>query len=140
MLDAPGADATIKIADFGSALTVADDLKGIQVVGGTPVYLPPEVRVPAKAACAPSVPRPARCVRHTDIHADTVLTRLAVSLPPQALEESPDYGKPADVWAIGVIVYILLAGYSPWDPWDFAGNDSNAALFNEIRAVRCVGA
>ncbi|KAI9003085.1 kinase-like domain-containing protein [Gaertneriomyces semiglobifer] len=39
------------------------------------------------------------------------------------------YGKPVDMWAIGVITYVLLCGYTPF----WAGKDnSNAVLFKAI--------
>ncbi|KAJ3176942.1 hypothetical protein HDU85_006472 [Gaertneriomyces sp. JEL0708] len=39
------------------------------------------------------------------------------------------YGKPVDMWAIGVITYVLLCGYTPF----WAGKDnSNATLFKAI--------
>jgi serine/threonine protein kinase len=39
------------------------------------------------------------------------------------------YGKEVDVWAIGVILYILLCGFPPF----FADNDAD--LFNLIKEV-----
>ncbi|OCT65497.1 hypothetical protein XELAEV_180417364mg, partial [Xenopus laevis] len=44
---------------------------------------------------------------------------------PELLEQKP-YGKAVDVWAIGVISYILLCGYPPF----YDENDSE--LFNQI--------
>lgn len=41
--------------------------------------------------------------------------------------EGADYGKPVDVWSIGVITYILLCGYPPFN------DDSQAILFRKIR-------
>lgn len=45
---------------------------------------------------------------------------------PEILEGAP-YGKPVDVWSIGVITYILLAGYPPFH------DDSQPILFRKIR-------
>ncbi|TYZ59751.1 hypothetical protein PybrP1_009826 [[Pythium] brassicae (nom. inval.)] len=45
---------------------------------------------------------------------------------PEILEGAP-YGKPVDVWSIGVITYILLAGYPPFH------DESQPILFRKIR-------
>ncbi|RLN66317.1 hypothetical protein BBJ29_002593 [Phytophthora kernoviae] len=41
--------------------------------------------------------------------------------------EGASYGKPVDIWSIGVITYILLAGYPPFH------DDSQPVLFKKIR-------
>ncbi|CAH0486847.1 unnamed protein product [Peronospora farinosa] len=41
--------------------------------------------------------------------------------------EGTSYGKPVDIWSIGVITYILLAGYPPFH------DDSQPVLFQKIR-------
>nr|ACH68463.1 calcium/calmodulin dependent protein kinase 2 [Phytophthora sojae] len=41
--------------------------------------------------------------------------------------EGASYGKPVDIWSIGVITYILLAGYPPFH------DDSQPLLFKKIR-------
>eukprot|EP00940_MAST-03C_sp_MAST-3C-sp2_P002432 g2432.t1 len=48
-------------------------------------------------------------------------------LPPEALRVSSNYGLPADIWAVGIVAYIMLCGYPP-----FYG-DSDIALFRSIR-------
>ena len=48
-------------------------------------------------------------------------------LPPEALKRAPRYGLPADVWAVGIIAYIMLCGYPP-----FYG-DTDINLFRNIR-------
>lgn len=45
---------------------------------------------------------------------------------PEILEKQP-YGKPVDMWSIGVIAYILLGGYPPFY------DDNQAKLFKKIK-------
>lgn len=49
-------------------------------------------------------------------------------LSPEVLRKEP-YGKPADVWACGVILYILLVGYPPF--WD----EDQQRLYSQIKAA-----
>ena len=49
-------------------------------------------------------------------------------LSPEVLRKEP-YGKPADVWACGVILYILLVGYPPF--WD----EDQQRLYAQIKAA-----
>lgn len=48
-------------------------------------------------------------------------------LSPEVLRKDP-YGKPVDIWACGVILYILLVGYPPF--WD----DDQHKLYQQIKA------
>ncbi|CAF1537780.1 unnamed protein product [Rotaria magnacalcarata] len=48
-------------------------------------------------------------------------------LSPEVLKKEP-YGKPVDIWACGVILYILLVGYPPF--WD----EDQHRLYNQIKA------
>eukprot|EP00501_MAST-03F_sp_TOSAG23-6_P000659 GSMAST32.ASY1.ANO1.684.1 assembled CDS len=48
-------------------------------------------------------------------------------LCPECLKNKPNYGKPADVWSIGVVAYVLLCGYTPF----YADNDED--LFELIK-------
>ncbi|XP_014679293.1 PREDICTED: calcium/calmodulin-dependent protein kinase type II alpha chain-like, partial [Priapulus caudatus] len=48
-------------------------------------------------------------------------------LSPEVLKKDP-YGKPVDVWACGVILYILLVGYPPF--WD----EDQHRLYQQIKA------
>jgi len=51
-------------------------------------------------------------------------------LPPEALVHTANYGMPSDIWAVGVITYILLCGYPP-----FYG-ESDVELFRDIRRAQ----
>ncbi|XP_023215319.1 calcium/calmodulin-dependent protein kinase type II delta chain-like, partial [Centruroides sculpturatus] len=48
-------------------------------------------------------------------------------LSPEVLKKDP-YGKPVDIWACGVILYILLVGYPPF--WD----EDQHRLYGQIKA------
>ncbi|CAF1246797.1 unnamed protein product [Didymodactylos carnosus] len=48
-------------------------------------------------------------------------------LSPEVLKKEP-YGKPVDIWACGVILYILLVGYPPF--WD----EDQHRLYQQIKA------
>ncbi|XP_044736608.1 calcium/calmodulin-dependent protein kinase type II alpha chain isoform X11 [Chrysoperla carnea] len=48
-------------------------------------------------------------------------------LSPEVLKKEP-YGKPVDIWACGVILYILLVGYPPF--WD----EDQHRLYSQIKA------
>jgi calcium/calmodulin-dependent protein kinase (CaM kinase) II len=47
-------------------------------------------------------------------------------LSPEVLKKEP-YGKPVDIWACGVILYILLVGYPPF--WD----EDQHRLYSQIK-------
>ena len=48
-------------------------------------------------------------------------------LAPEVVRKEP-YGRPVDLWACGVILYILLVGYPPF--WD----DNQSRLFELIKS------
>ena len=48
-------------------------------------------------------------------------------LSPEVLKKEP-YGKPVDIWACGVILYILLVGYPPF--WD----EDQHRLYGQIKS------
>lgn len=50
-------------------------------------------------------------------------------LSPEVVRREP-YSKPVDVWAIGVILYILLVGYPPF--WD----EDQKRLYSQIKMAR----
>ncbi|KAL7668234.1 hypothetical protein ACOME3_008944 [Neoechinorhynchus agilis] len=51
-------------------------------------------------------------------------------LSPEVLKREP-YGKAVDIWACGVILYILLVGYPPF--WD----EDQQKLYEQIKTGRC---
>jgi calcium/calmodulin-dependent protein kinase I len=60
----------------------------------------------------------------------TLLTQCGSPLyvAPEIISKEP-YGKPADMWAIGVITYILLGGYPP-----FQDDGKQSILFANIKS------
>jgi serine/threonine protein kinase len=86
-------DAIIKLADFGlAARAAANTLTGFC---GSPGYIAPEILCDTPHG---------RCDLEYGCH--TNLLRLI--------------GKPVDMWAIGIITYVLLGGYLPFDDPDKA--------------------
>ena len=57
-----------------------------------------------------------------------------VNWPPEAFSKSYDVTLAADMWAIGVVAYIMLAGYHPFDCVDGATDTQARAQFR--RAIR----
>jgi serine/threonine protein kinase len=57
---------------------------------------------------------------------------------PEVITATPDrpYGLTCDMWSIGVIIFVLLGGYPPFDDGaddeDGGGGDDNSALFKRI--------
>ena len=47
-------------------------------------------------------------------------------MSPEVIRKEP-YGKPVDIWACGVILYILLVGYPPF--W----SDDQQVMFGQIK-------
>ncbi|KAJ3065489.1 calcium calmodulin-dependent protein kinase type 1G [Podochytrium sp. JEL0797] len=50
-----------------------------------------------------------------------------IYVAPEVLKKTPGHGRPVDLWAIGVITYILLSGYTPF--W----GESQPDLFEAIK-------
>ncbi|KAJ3391187.1 hypothetical protein HDU84_006401 [Entophlyctis sp. JEL0112] len=50
-----------------------------------------------------------------------------VYVSPEVLKKTPGHGRPVDMWAVGVITYVLLVGYTPF--W----GESQADLFEAIK-------
>ena len=49
-------------------------------------------------------------------------------MSPEVIRKEP-YGKPVDIWACGVILYILLVGYPPF--W----SDDQQVMFGQIKVT-----
>ncbi|XP_073208991.1 calcium/calmodulin-dependent protein kinase type II subunit gamma isoform X4 [Lepidochelys kempii] len=68
---------------------------------------------------------------HRDLKPENLLLARFAGTPgylsPEVLRKDP-YGKPVDIWACGVILYILLVGYPPF--WD----EDQHKLYQQIKA------
>lgn len=106
---------TLKLADFGLALVVTEPL---YTVCGTPTYVAPEI-----------LAETGRVNYITAMFLFRKVCALCETLSP-CLSLSTGYGVAVDVWAMGVILYILLCGFPP-----FRSTERNQVeLFKLIRA------
>jgi len=80
----------VKLIDFGTAARCEASTPVLRGLCGTPAYVAPEV-----ALWSPDMPP------------DTPHAR-AGKLP-------ADYGLPADIWSLGVTLYVMLSGECPWN-------------------------
>ncbi|KAJ3286217.1 Calcium/calmodulin-dependent protein kinase type 1 [Rhizoclosmatium sp. JEL0117] len=64
---------------------------------------------------------------HGDDHLLHTTCGSPIYVSPEVLLKTPGHGRPVDLWATGVITYILLCGYTPF--W----GESQADLFSEIK-------
>lgn len=92
----PAEDADIMIADFGLSRVMEEErFHLLTEICGTPGYMAPEIFK--------------KCMW---CHRPMSRYRLTSYL---FIYCAAGHGKPVDIWAMGVITYFLLAGYTPFD-------------------------
>ena len=102
---------TVKIADFGLSQSLAQQGQ-LTDVCGTPDYFAPEL---AEIA-----------MNHSATWSSAEAAEANRELKDDSLIDGKGYGSPLDCWAVGCIVYELLAGHPPYQAQD------EAVLFYKI--------
>jgi calcium/calmodulin-dependent protein kinase I len=88
----PSEDADVMIADFGLSRVMEEEkFHLLTEICGTPGYMAPEI---FKKSMWSTVHQLRRLMNNC---------------------RAAGHGKPVDIWAMGVITYFLLAGYTPFD-------------------------
>jgi calcium/calmodulin-dependent protein kinase I len=104
----PDEDADIMVADFGLSRVMDDDkLSALTEICGTPGV--------SCAACTSTLPS------HDP----------AQYMAPEIFKKT-GHGKPVDIWAMGVITYFLLCGYTPFDR-DNAAQEAQAICAGDYK-------
>ena len=61
----------------------------------------------------------------------------AYSAPEMRARGRPGYGFKVDMWSVGIIMFIMLSGYHPFDPHGVA-EPKRVSAANTLAAVSCV--
>eukprot|EP01059_Diplonema_ambulator_P014623 TRINITY_DN25545_c0_g1_i1.p1 TRINITY_DN25545_c0_g1~~TRINITY_DN25545_c0_g1_i1.p1 ORF type:complete len:842 (+),score=240.52 TRINITY_DN25545_c0_g1_i1:35-2527(+) len=105
--------SSVAICDFGMAVRFKpnEPFPSVKGLVGSPIYCPPEVL----------------CLMLKE--GKGMMGPLATSLT-GLYEHVTDYDEKCDIWAIGIVTYILLAGYHP-----FMQNCDNTKLSDIVRSI-----
>jgi CRP-like cAMP-binding protein len=137
LLTSKDSGADVKLVDFGLTTEVRDGSAHLRHPSpcchasfGLPsrsfLHLPSPLAPSPPHPLAPSPPRPlplpaTSCPQIRNV--SEAKPGTFAYWPPEGFVDSAAIGKPTDMWSIGVVLFVLLSGYHPFDPTGEADDD-----------------